>query len=327
MINFYFSPACLTVLSLFLPLLFLLKKHFNGPLCQHTPNLSSKIIIITGATSGIGEYTAKVLAKLGATIILACRNLQKANRTKEAIQKKTKNSKIEIIPLDLADFASIRQFVKIFNEKYDKLDVLLNNAGNMNFYDHHLTKDGFEMEFGTNHLGHFLLTNLLLDNLKRATPSRVINVSSLAYKSGKNEYKEIRSENFYGVNYAYARSKLANILFTRQLAKNLAAEKTEIKVVALHPGVIITGLTQKMQEKYWWVRVLVFILRPLLYIIFKDIKHGAQTSLHCALIEHEKLVNGGFYADCQEKETLPHAKDEQVMKELWELSLKETKLI
>ena len=327
MLNLIFSSACLTILSLFFPLLFLLKKHFNGPLCQYSPNLSSKIIIITGANSGIGEYTAEVLAKLGATIILACRNLQKAKQTKENIQKRTGNVKIEVIPLDLADFASIREFVKVFNEKYKKLDILLNNAGNINFYDHNLTKDGFEMEFGTNHLGHFLLTNLLLDNLKRAAPSRVINVSSLAYKSGKNEYKEIRAEHYHGVNYAYARSKLANILFTRQLAKNLTAEKTDIKVVTLHPGVILTGLNQKMQEKYWWVRLIVFILRPLLYVIFKDIKHGAQTSLHCALVDHEKLVNGGFYTDCQEKETLPHAKDEQVMKELWELSVKETKLI
>lgn len=326
MLSFFVSPAFLSFLSLSLPLLFLLKKHFNGPLCHYSPNLSSKIIIITGANSGIGRYAAEVLAKLGATIILACRNLQKANKTKESIQRRTGNNKIEVIPLDLADFASIRLFVKTFKEKYNKLDILLNNAGNINYSDNNLTKDGFEIEFGSNHLGHFLLTNLLLPTLKNAAPSRVVNVSSLAYKSGKNEYKEIRAEHYHGVNYAYSRSKLANILFTRQLAKNLEAEKIEVKVVALHPGVILTGLNQKMEERYWWVRLLVFILRPLIYVIFKDVRHGAQTSLHCALVEHENLVNGGFYADCQVKETLPHARDEQAMKELWELSVQATKL-
>ena len=314
--TFLTSPLFFLLLP---PFLYLLKKYFNGPMCLLTPDLSSKIAIITGSNTGIGKYTALGLAKLSCTIILACRDTKKAEVAKDEIQKQTGNKKIHVLALDLSDLDSVRVFAKNFNEKFHTLDILINNAGVMAFYERRLTKQGFEMQFGTNHLGHFLLTNLLLDNLKRSERSRVINVASLAHNYAKCDFDDIKSERSYGPNLAYGRSKLANILFTRELAKKLEKEKTTIKVVALHPGVVVTELTRNMEEKFI-VRAAVSLGRPIRYLLFKDTEHGAQTSLQCALVDWEKLENGAYYSDCRVKATNSKAKDESLMKEVWDIS-------
>lgn len=310
------SPIFLLLLP---PLLYLLKKYFNGPMCLLTPDLSSKIAIITGSNTGIGKFTALGLAKLGCTIILACRDTKKAESAKLEIQKQTGNKKIHVLALDLSDLDSVRIFAKTFREKFQTLDILINNAGVMAFYERRLTKQGFEMQFGTNHLGHFLLTNLLLENLKRSERGRIINVASLAHNYAKCDFDDIKSEKSYSPNSAYGRSKLANILFTRELAKKLEQEKSNIKVVALHPGVVVTELTRNLEEKFI-VRAAMNLGRPIRYLFFKDTEHGAQTSLHCALAEWNKLENGAYYSDCKVKATSSKAKDEKLMKEVWDIS-------
>lgn len=314
--SFLTSPLLLLLLP---PLLYLLKKYFNGPMCLLSPDLSSKIAIITGSNTGIGKSTALGLAKLGCTIILACRDTKKAELAQAEIQRKTGNKKVHILALDLSDLDSVRIFAKIFKEKFSTLDILVNNAGVMAFYERRLTKQGFEMQLGTNHLGHFLLTNLLLENLRKSERGRVINVASLAHHYAKCDFDDIKSERSYGPNLAYGRSKLANILFTRELAKRLEQEKSNIKVAALHPGVVITELTRNLEEKFL-VKAAVSLGRPIRYLFFKDTEHGAQTSLHCALVEWEKLENGGYYADCKVKGTSGKAKDAKLMKEVWDIS-------
>jgi retinol dehydrogenase-12 len=326
MLNLFYSlfssPLILCILP---PLLYLLKKYFNGPMCTLNPDLTNKVAIVTGSNTGIGKYTALGLAKLGAQVILACRDLKKAEETKNEIQMRTGNNKVLVMELDLADLESVRKFAKNFLEKFQSLDILINNAGVMAFLQRRLTKQGYEMQFGTNHLGHFLLTTLLLDCLKKTNKSRIINVASLAHHYARCDFDDIKSEKYYGSNAAYGRSKLANILFTRQLAKQFEKENLKIKAVALHPGVVITELTRNVEENLF-IRLLVKIGRPIRYLFFKDTEHGAQTSLNCALLDWEKLENGGYYSDCKLKGTSYQAKNEKLMNEVWEISEKAVRI-
>lgn len=321
------SANPISFLLIFVTSTFLLNKYFSGGVCYiKKKNLSSNVVIVTGASTGIGQFTTQELAKMGATVIMACRDLPKAEQAKAAILKSEQNPgnlKIDLMYLDLADLNSVRNFAKSFKEKYSRLDILINNAGVMALPTRKLTKDGFEMQIGTNHLGHFLLTNLLLDTLKASKPSRIVNLASLAHTYGYLNLDDINSEKFYNSQLTYGASKLANILFTKELAKRL--EGTGVKAVCLHPGVVRTELMRYMYENIL-LKIGMKIVWPVYCVFTKNVEQGSQTSLYCALEDHEKLINGQYYSDCKPKKPRSDAEKNEKMVKLWTISERLVKL-
>ena len=227
-------------------------------MCKSKAKLVHKTVIITGGNTGIGKETAIDLAKRKAKVILACRNPERGRKAEEEIRKKSGNENVVYRHLDLASLASVREFAEGVLQDEPHIDILINNAAIM-ACPYWKTEDDFEMQFGVNHLGHFLLTYLLLDKLKEAPSARIINVSSLAYKRVKGiNFDDINSEESYDPQIAYGQSKLANILFTRALSKRL--EGTRVTVNCLHPGVIWTELGRHIMKKMGLVKkVIIFV--------------------------------------------------------------------
>jgi len=227
-------------------------------------NLTGKIFLVTGANSGIGYEATKVFASKGALVIMGCRNLDKANKAKETIIKEFPEASLDIIQLDLTSFKSIKSFTNKVNEKYVKLDVLLNNAGIMTV-PYGSTEDGLELQIGVNHFGHFYLTMNLVGLLNKTENSRIVNIASIAHK-----YGNIKKNTFYyekGKRYskmrAYAQSKLANLLFTYKLKQKLEKQNSKIKVFAAHPGVSKTNLGNhiKTGSVKWVQRTLTLVIQ------------------------------------------------------------------
>ncbi len=205
------------------------------------PGLDNRLFIVTGANSGIGFEQVKALAAKNAQVVMACRNRDKANDAMQAILAELPEARLEVMHLDLADLSSVRAFADAFREKYDHLDVLINNAGVM-VPPFGKTKDGFELQFGSNHLGHFALTACLLDLLEASEQGRVVNLSSMAHKFGKIDFDNLNAENGYSPSKAYAQSKLANLLFTYELERRLARKGSKVRAFAAHPGWSATNL-------------------------------------------------------------------------------------
>lgn len=293
--------------------IFLLRNYFSGGVCNCKAKLDGKTVIVTGANTGIGRETALDLACKGARVILACRNFKKAKLAAEEIKNATGNKNVIVKELDLASLKSVRSFAEDVQQSEERLDILVNNAGIMRC-PYWKTEDGFEMQFGVNHLGHFLLTHLLLNMLERSKASRVINVSSLAHVRGKIRFDDLNSEQEYNPGPAYAQSKLANILFTRELSNRL--EDTEILVTAVHPGIVKTELAR--HTSFGKSRVASFTLAPLAWLFFKTPRQGAQTTIHCAV--SDDVESGLYYSDCKPKEPADQAKDAEAAKRLWEIS-------
>lgn len=305
---------------LILILLKLGKKYFNGPMCSIQKDLTGQVVIITGANAGIGKETARALARMGATTILACRDEKKTVQVVEELKTQTKNSNIEFIRLDLSDLKSIQQFAKEFKAKYSKLNILINNAGVMAIPDRRLTKDGFEMQFGTNHLGHFYLTKLLLDTLKASAPSRVINVSAKAQLRGKMNWDDLMFTNNYSGIAVYAQSKLANVMFTKELQRRLNAEKANVKAISLHPGVIVTTELGRYMLERPIAKIAYFFIAPIIKYLSKSIVHGAQTTLYCTLEDQNSLEGGSYYSDGKSAKINPLVSDEKNCQRLWQIS-------
>ncbi len=205
------------------------------------PDLSGRTIVVTGGNSGIGYEAALQLAGKGADVVLACRDIRKASKAAEAIAETYADAAVECMELDLACLASIETFAKTFHSKRDRLDVLCNNAGVMALPKRQ-TADGFEMQIGTNHLGHFALTGRLLERLRATPQSRVVTVSSTMHKPGKIEFDDLHGNRSYWKWTAYMQSKLANLLFAYELQRRLAASGAETISVACHPGYASTNL-------------------------------------------------------------------------------------
>ena len=205
------------------------------------PDQHGRIAIVTGANSGIGFEAAKELAAKGALTVLACRNLIKGEEAARAIRAATPDASLELLALNLADLSSVRAFVDDYLARHDRLDLLINNAGVMAL-PYRQTADGFEMQFGTNHLGHFALTGLLLPTLLATPGSRIVNVSSTAHRMGAMRFDDLAWEQDYSKWQAYGMSKLANLLFTYELQRRLDAAGSETIAVACHPGYAATDL-------------------------------------------------------------------------------------
>jgi len=255
---------------------------------KNMPDLTGKVIIVTGANSGIGFEAAKEFARKGAQTILACRSMDKARTALDRIKAEIPYALAEIIQLDLASLESVHNFVKEFKNRYNRLDVLVNNAGIM-WVPYSRTVDGFESQFGTNHLSHFALTGLLVDLLLKTPNSRVVNVSSSGHRYGKMDFDNLMYEG--GKNYsryrAYGRSKLANLLFTYELQRRFEINGADAISVAAHPGSSDTDLGRHVENK-WYFR----LLRPLLYKMIQSAAMGALSMIRAAV---DPDVKGGDY--------------------------------
>jgi NAD(P)-dependent dehydrogenase (short-subunit alcohol dehydrogenase family) len=217
------------------------------------PDLTGKVIIVTGANSGIGYEAAKEFARKGAQTILACRSMEKAQAALDQIQTEIPDAPVEIMYLDLASLESVHRFADQFKAEYDRLDVLVNNAGIM-MSPYGTTKDGFENQFGTNHLGHFALTGLLIDLLTKTSGSRVVNVSSGGHRFGAMDFDNLMFEGGkdYSPMRAYGRSKLANLLFTYELQRRYEAIGADAIAVAAHPGASSTNLSRYLGDNWYF---------------------------------------------------------------------------
>ncbi|KAI4872975.1 hypothetical protein NFI96_023662 [Prochilodus magdalenae] len=291
-----------------------LRRWKAGGVCKSKARLDGKTVLITGANTGIGKETAVDMAKRGARVILACRDLDKAHTAAGEIRKRSGNGNVLVKKLDLASLQSVRALAKDIKENEDRLDILINNAGIM-MCPKWLTEDGFEMQFGVNHLGHFLLTNLLLDQLKSSTPSRIVNVSSLAHERGHIHFNDINLDKNYDPRKSYEQSKLANVLFSSELTSRLKG--TGVTVYSLHPGVVRTELGRYFFPKMaLWMRILIVPL----FLLFKTPWEGAQTTIYCAVDESLQNTSGLYYSDCAPKEAAPQARDDATASKLWDLS-------
>jgi len=317
-INFHYIPqkmegVILTVILGALPIVATLYMYirltrgtFNG-----TQDLSGKTTIITGANSGIGYYTALDFATRNARVILAGRSLERSEAAAAAIRSETGNSNVVAWKLDVSLMSSVRAFVAKFKKDEKRLDILVNNAGVAGL-ELARTEEGLEVTMASNHLGHFLLTNLLLGELKRSAPSRVVNVSSMAHRLADLELDNINSQRLFNRSKIYANTKLCNILFTRELAKRLA--NSGVTTYSLHPGVVNTNVWRSMRFP---VKQIVTLLRRMW---FKTSEEGAQTTLYCALADKIEPLSGAYFSDCKEASTSAAAQDDLMATNLWDVS-------
>jgi NAD(P)-dependent dehydrogenase (short-subunit alcohol dehydrogenase family) len=260
----------------------------NGWTSEQIPDQAGRVAIVTGANSGLGYETARALARKGAKVIMACRNLEKGHAAAGRLQGQELQGSVEVMQLDLADLASVQRFAELFRAGHDRLDLLINNAGVMMLPQRQETADGFEMQFGTNHLGHFALTGRLLDLLLRTPGSRVVAVSSMAHNFGSMDFEDLQAEASYSSTGAYGQSKLANLLFAYELQRRLDAAPVDgansagTLVAASHPGWTATNLQQHSRLARW--------LNPLLA---QGPEMGALPTLYAATAPD--VVKGGFY--------------------------------
>ncbi|XP_032408007.1 retinol dehydrogenase 12, like [Xiphophorus hellerii] len=288
-----------------------LRNLFGAPWSSDV-RLDGQTAVITGANTGIGKETAIDLAKRGARVILACRDMEKAQTALTEIIKSSGNDNVICMKLDLSDTKSIREFATNVQQNELKLNLLINNAGVM-VCPYGKTADGFEMQIGVNHFGHFLLTYLLMDLIKSSAPARIVNVSSMAHSWGSINLEDINSEKSYNKSKAYSQSKLANVLFTRSLAKRL--EGTGVTTYSLHPGVVQTDLWRHLSAPE---RFFMKIAKP----FTKDSAEGAQTTIYCAVEPSLEKESGGYYSGCAAANCSAAGKDDELAQKLWELSCK-----
>lgn len=267
----------------------------------------SKIVLITGATSGIGKVTALELAKQNMTVVFTSRNMQKGEQVKQEIIQESGNSDVEVMECDLSSFESIKNFTQKFKSKYDKLDILINNAGVWEIQRKE-TKDGIEMIFGVNHLAPFLLTNLLLETIKNTSNARIVNVASSLH-SGVIDFDDLEGKKAFNWRKAYTQSKLSNILFTKKLSSML--KENGVTVNCLHPGFIQTDL---FRNQPGFVR---FVMK------FMQItpKEGAKTTLYLATSDEVKNITGEFFVKSKIADSGEYSKNPEIADKLWEVSL------
>jgi len=269
--------------------------------------MTGKVCIVTGANTGIGKETALELAKLGATVVMVCRDRHRGEEALREIKQKSGNDNVALMLCDLSSQRSIRQFATDFMYKHDRLDVLVNNAGVV-LRGHSMTEDGVESTFAINHLGYFLLTNLLLDLLKKSAPARIVNVASAAHKFGSLDVNAWPTGRNYSAFAAYANSKLANILFTRELAQRLTG--TGVTANCLHPGPVGTNLFRGLPK----------FLQTIIKLVTISPQRGARTSIYLASSPAVEEITGKYFASCRQQESSEASRNKVAAKDLWDLS-------
>uniref|UniRef100_A0A8C5N5E4 Retinol dehydrogenase 13 n=1 Tax=Leptobrachium leishanense TaxID=445787 RepID=A0A8C5N5E4_9ANUR len=296
----------------------ILKDYISSGNCPSKATIEGKTAIVTGANTGIGKETAMELARRGGRVIMACRDMGKCENAARDVRGKTLNHNVFAKHLDLASTKSIKEFAKHILKEEEHVDILINNAAVMRC-PHLVTEDNFEMQFGVNHLGHFLITNLLLEKMKKSVNPRIINVSSLAHVVGDIDFEDLNWENKkYNTKAAYCQSKLANVLFTSELAKRL--QGTGVTANSLHPGVADTELGRHTgMHKSTFSSTM---LAPVFWFLVKSPKEAAQPGIYLAVSEDMAGISGKYFNVLKEKEPAPQALDQETARRLWEESAK-----
>jgi retinol dehydrogenase 12 len=270
-----------------------------------------KIAIVTGANTGMGKETARELARLGMRVVLACRNREKAETACAEIIADTGNPAVEVLELDLASRDSVRAFVQAFTKGHSRLDVLVNNGG---VSPTELSRvEGVEITIATNHLGPFLLTNLLLDALKASAPSRVVTVSSVMHKRARFDLSDFDGTRSWSSFHAYNNSKLLNVLFTAELSRRLAG--SGVSATCLNPGLVKSDFFRHYTRPPFPVNIL-------LALMGKNPAQGARTAIWLASSAEVEGSTGGYYENCRESTPSPQARDADLARRVWEASEK-----
>ncbi|VAW39358.1 Retinol dehydrogenase 13 [hydrothermal vent metagenome] len=271
--------------------------------------MTDKICLVTGANAGIGKITASSLAKMGATVIMVARSKARGEAALADVRQASGSSDVHLLLGDLSSQASIRELAKTFKANYSQLHVLVNNAGAM-FKDRQLSADGLEMTFALNHMGYFLLTDLLLDVLKASAPARIVNVSSDAHRNGRINFDDLQMEQTYRSFAAYSHSKLANMLYTYELARRL--EGSDVTANTLHPGVVATQFGKGQGLMGWLFKIIrPFLLSP---------EQGAATQIYLASSPEVEGVSGNYYDKKKAVKSSKVSYDTAVAQRLWQVS-------
>ena len=277
--------------------------------------MNGKICLITGASSGIGKATALGLAKLGATVVMVCRDAARGEAALSEIKQKSGNNSVNLLIADLSSQEAIRRLANEYKSKYQRLHVLTNNAG-VYYTKRHVAVDGLEAMFAVNYLARFLLTNLLLDIIKQSAPARIINVAGAYHAKGKINFDDLQGEKDFDGQRANHQSKLADVLFTYELARRL--EGTRVTVNCLHPGMVATGLIDKDKDFPVFFKYLYKLSRPLQ----KSPAKGAETSLYLASSPEVEGISGQYFVNKKIAQSSPESHDPQLAQRLWEVSEK-----
>jgi len=290
---------------------------------QNIPDQTGRVIVITGASSGIGFEAAKALAQNGAEVVLAVRDVQKGEKVLAMIRALTPAARVSVMRLDVADLASVREFSSVVQQELPRIDVLLNNAGLGLMPERQVTVDGFELQLGTNHLGHFALTGLLAPVLLRAPAPRVVTIASIAHARGRMDFGDLQMEHLYTGRKAYNRSKLANLEFALELARQAAAQNSPLLSIAAHPGLSNTGFIPASGIPAMTVAIGLLATR----ILGHSARNGAWPGLYAATMNDVK--NGDYWgpngiAELRGTPALavvkPHAQRREDWARLWRIS-------
>lgn len=312
------------------------KQYFKGGVNKNEPDMTGKIVIVTGGNSGIGLEAARKFYELNAKVIITGRDAKKAEKFMNSLEKDSNKPEMKFIKVDFSDLNQVKSLSENLKDEVGKVDLLVNNAGAV-FTKYLQTQQGIEMTMGVNHLAHFYLTSLIWPLLENSEESRIINVSSIAHeklvkknrpnfedywfnKKDKVEY----DESLTGMFNIYGESKLSNIFFTKTLSEKIDGKNLKIKTTTLHPGVVLTDFERGFESMKGY-GVLKFLFYPFRFIFFKDMVDGAQTTLHCSLIPWEDLESGAYYKDCEIAQPTSVARDPKNVKESWDMSVEKLK--
>src|SRR6266705_386149 len=278
--------------------------------------MKDKVVMITGANSGIGKAVSLALAKMGANLVMVTRNKEKGEAARSEVIRESQNDSLDLLVADLSSLESVRQLATEFQKKYSKLHVLINNAGLFN-QRRKVTTDGYENTFATNYLAPFLLTNLQLPKLEAGAPSRIINVSSVGHYNGHVNFDDLNLEKDYGGWKAYGQSKLALVLFTHELAKKL--QGTGVTVNAVHPGTVATNIWSRPLGPVGFIMALpkLFMTTP---------RQGAETIVYLASSPDAKSLSGEYLEKLKVKKSSDESYNEEIAQRLWDVSAKLTRL-
>lgn len=279
-------------------------------------SMKDRICLITGANSGIGRETALALARMGARVVMVCRDETKGREARQDIVARSANSAVDLMLADLGSMEQVRCLAESFKSRYGALHVLINNAG-LILGKRSVTKDGYETTFAVNHLAPFLLTRLLLDTLQTSAPARVINVASVVHLGARINFDDLFQENNYQPMGAYRQSKLANILFTYQLAELL--KNTRVTVNSLHPGIVATNFGNKGSRLYRF-------FKPFIKPFFINRQKGAETLIYLASSPEVANTTGQYFVRKKSSRSSKISYDVETQNRLWDISAQLTQL-
>ena len=268
---------------------------------------TGRVSLITGASTGIGKEMARKIAAMGVTVVMVSRSRERLKTAEEQIRRDFPAAKTDILVADLSSQADIRQLASEFCDRYERLDILINNAG-MLVPKRSVTLDGIETTFAVNHLAYFLLTNLLLETIKSSSPARIVNTSSAAHKSATLDFDDLQNQKGYSGFPVYCRSKLANVMFTYELARRL--EGTGVTANCFHPGVIATDLFRDQN----------FLVRAGAQLFLKSPAKGAQTGVYLATSGDVEGVTGKYFVKRRAERSNKQSYDEAAARHLWAVS-------